>query len=208
MKRKITIKSLLREDVSLPPPFTVSELPHKAKLDQNEAPFDLRVKECYSVEITDLKDISVCGCEPYSYDFFVKNNGLRKGEFALELDGPKWLSLSLEQNFELEPGSNISIGLNIDAPCSGFREYDAMVTANLADNQDTDHHRPAVRATRGEFLRRFFHRGHPRDAPYRETECTQPGGYQQDIRCERQVMPGKSVQRGKPHPDKFQPDSG
>ena len=34
-------KSLLRKDVSLSPPFTVSELPHKAKLDQNEAPFDL-----------------------------------------------------------------------------------------------------------------------------------------------------------------------
>ena len=34
-------KSLLREGVSLSPPFTVSELPHKAKLDQNEAPFDL-----------------------------------------------------------------------------------------------------------------------------------------------------------------------
>ncbi len=35
------VKSLLREDVSFSPPFTVSELPHKAKLDQNEAPFDL-----------------------------------------------------------------------------------------------------------------------------------------------------------------------
>ncbi len=34
-------KSLLREGVSFSPPFTVSELPHKAKLDQNEAPFDL-----------------------------------------------------------------------------------------------------------------------------------------------------------------------
>lgn len=35
------IKALLREDVSFSPPFTVSELPHIAKLDQNEAPFDL-----------------------------------------------------------------------------------------------------------------------------------------------------------------------
>ncbi len=35
------VKNLLREDVSFSPPFTVSELPHKAKLDQNEAPFDL-----------------------------------------------------------------------------------------------------------------------------------------------------------------------
>ncbi|MCR4289039.1 MAG: hypothetical protein NUV86_02110 [Candidatus Scalindua sp.] len=35
------IKCLLREGVSFSPPFTVSELPHKAKLDQNEAPFDL-----------------------------------------------------------------------------------------------------------------------------------------------------------------------
>ena len=35
------VKSLLREGVSFSPPFTVSELPHKAKLDQNEAPFDL-----------------------------------------------------------------------------------------------------------------------------------------------------------------------
>jgi histidinol-phosphate aminotransferase len=34
-------KALLREDISFSPPFTVSELPHKAKLDQNEAPFDL-----------------------------------------------------------------------------------------------------------------------------------------------------------------------
>ncbi len=32
---------LLREGVPFSPPFTVSELPHKAKLDQNEAPFDL-----------------------------------------------------------------------------------------------------------------------------------------------------------------------
>ncbi len=31
----------LRKDVTLASPFTVSELPHKAKLDQNEAPFDL-----------------------------------------------------------------------------------------------------------------------------------------------------------------------
>ena len=35
------VKCLLREGVSFSPPFTVSELPHKAKLDQNEAPFDL-----------------------------------------------------------------------------------------------------------------------------------------------------------------------
>ncbi len=35
------VKSLLREDVSFSAPFTVAELPHKAKLDQNEAPFDL-----------------------------------------------------------------------------------------------------------------------------------------------------------------------
>ena len=41
MKQDIMVKSLLREDVSFSPPFTVSELPHKAKLDQNEAPFDL-----------------------------------------------------------------------------------------------------------------------------------------------------------------------
>ena len=41
MKQEILVKSLLREDVSFSPPFTVSELPHNAKLDQNEAPFDL-----------------------------------------------------------------------------------------------------------------------------------------------------------------------
>ena len=41
MKSKNIVKELLREDVSFSPPFTVSELPHKAKLDQNEAPFDL-----------------------------------------------------------------------------------------------------------------------------------------------------------------------
>jgi histidinol-phosphate aminotransferase len=41
MKQDIMVKSILREDVSSSPPFTVSELPHKAKLDQNEAPFDL-----------------------------------------------------------------------------------------------------------------------------------------------------------------------
>ncbi|MDP6923593.1 MAG: histidinol-phosphate transaminase [Candidatus Scalindua sp.] len=41
MKQEIAVKCLLREDVSYSPPFTVSELPHKAKLDQNEAPFDL-----------------------------------------------------------------------------------------------------------------------------------------------------------------------
>ena len=50
------VKGLLREGVSFSPPFTVSELPHKAKLDQNEAPFDLtddvkavlleKLKEC------------------------------------------------------------------------------------------------------------------------------------------------------------------
>ena len=34
-------KDLLREGVSFSSPFTVSELPHKAKLDQNEVPFDL-----------------------------------------------------------------------------------------------------------------------------------------------------------------------
>ena len=39
--RKNMVKALLREDISFSPPFTVSELPHKAKLDQNEAPFDL-----------------------------------------------------------------------------------------------------------------------------------------------------------------------
>jgi histidinol-phosphate aminotransferase len=41
MKQESVVKSLLREGVSFSPPFTVSELPHKAKLDQNEAPFDL-----------------------------------------------------------------------------------------------------------------------------------------------------------------------
>ncbi len=41
MKSENMAKSLLREDVSFTPPFSVSELPHKAKLDQNEAPFDL-----------------------------------------------------------------------------------------------------------------------------------------------------------------------
>ncbi len=41
MKSESIVKKLLREDVSFSPPFTVSELPHKAKLDQNEAPFDL-----------------------------------------------------------------------------------------------------------------------------------------------------------------------
>jgi len=41
MKQETAVKCLLREDVSFSPPFTVSELPHKAKLDQNEAPFDL-----------------------------------------------------------------------------------------------------------------------------------------------------------------------
>ncbi|KKK58687.1 hypothetical protein LCGC14_3041900, partial [marine sediment metagenome] len=35
------VKALLREGISFSPPFTVSERPHKAKLDQNEAPFDL-----------------------------------------------------------------------------------------------------------------------------------------------------------------------
>ncbi|MHC4454597.1 MAG: aminotransferase class I/II-fold pyridoxal phosphate-dependent enzyme, partial [Planctomycetota bacterium] len=38
-KNMVTV--LLREDISFSPPFTVSGLPHKAKLDQNEAPFDL-----------------------------------------------------------------------------------------------------------------------------------------------------------------------
>ena len=41
MKQETAVKYLLRKDVSSSPPFTVSELPHKAKLDQNEAPFDL-----------------------------------------------------------------------------------------------------------------------------------------------------------------------
>jgi len=41
MKSESMVKNLLREDISFSPPFTVSELPHKAKLDQNEAPFDL-----------------------------------------------------------------------------------------------------------------------------------------------------------------------
>lgn len=41
MKQENSVKCLLREDVTFSPPFTVSELPHKAKLDQNEAPFDL-----------------------------------------------------------------------------------------------------------------------------------------------------------------------
>ena len=41
MKHETVVKCLLREGVSLSSPFTVSELPHKAKLDQNEAPFDL-----------------------------------------------------------------------------------------------------------------------------------------------------------------------
>ena len=41
MKQETVVKWLLREGVSFSPPFTVSELPHKAKLDQNEAPFDL-----------------------------------------------------------------------------------------------------------------------------------------------------------------------
>ncbi len=41
MKQETVVKCLLREGVSFSPPFTVSELPHKAKLDQNEAPFDL-----------------------------------------------------------------------------------------------------------------------------------------------------------------------
>ncbi len=41
MKSENMVKGLLREGVSFSPPFTVSELPHKAKLDQNEAPFDL-----------------------------------------------------------------------------------------------------------------------------------------------------------------------
>lgn len=47
MEQESVVKRLLREDVSFTPPFTVSELPHKAKLDQNEAPFDLpeEVKE-------------------------------------------------------------------------------------------------------------------------------------------------------------------
>ncbi|MDR4504642.1 MAG: histidinol-phosphate aminotransferase family protein [Candidatus Scalindua sp.] len=54
--KKVSIKSVLRDDVSFSPPFTVSDLPHKAKLDQNEAPFDLpedvkeillgKLKEC------------------------------------------------------------------------------------------------------------------------------------------------------------------
>ncbi len=41
MKQETAVKRLLRDDISFSPPFTVSELPHKAKLDQNEAPFDL-----------------------------------------------------------------------------------------------------------------------------------------------------------------------
>ncbi len=41
MKYEDVARGLLREGVSFSPPFTVSELPHKAKLDQNEAPFDL-----------------------------------------------------------------------------------------------------------------------------------------------------------------------
>ncbi len=41
MKSINMAKGLLRVGVSFSPPFTVSELPHKAKLDQNEVPFDL-----------------------------------------------------------------------------------------------------------------------------------------------------------------------
>jgi histidinol-phosphate aminotransferase len=41
MKQETVVKWLLREGVSFSSPFTVSELPHKAKLDQNEAPIDL-----------------------------------------------------------------------------------------------------------------------------------------------------------------------
>ncbi len=56
MKQEIIAKNLLGEGVTFSSPFTVSELPHKAKLDQNEAPFDLpdetkvmlleKLKEC------------------------------------------------------------------------------------------------------------------------------------------------------------------
>ncbi|MDR4499119.1 MAG: histidinol-phosphate aminotransferase family protein [Candidatus Scalindua sp.] len=41
MNPESAVKSLLRDDISFSAPFTVSELPHKAKLDQNESPFDL-----------------------------------------------------------------------------------------------------------------------------------------------------------------------
>jgi len=41
MKYEDVARGLLSAGVSFSPPFTVSELPHKAKLDQNEAPFDL-----------------------------------------------------------------------------------------------------------------------------------------------------------------------
>jgi histidinol-phosphate aminotransferase len=38
------IKKLLRHDVALSPPFTVTEKPCRTKLDQNEAPFELPQK--------------------------------------------------------------------------------------------------------------------------------------------------------------------
>ena len=41
MKSDNMVKNLFREGISFSPPFTVSELPHIAKLDQNESPFDL-----------------------------------------------------------------------------------------------------------------------------------------------------------------------
>ncbi len=98
-------------------------------------PIDLSVKECYSVGIS-VSNVSVCGCETNSYNFFVKNKGLKKAEFGLELEGPEWLSLSLDQNFEIKSNESIGVGLDIDAPCSGFKTYNANIIAYLVDYPD------------------------------------------------------------------------
>lgn len=99
-------------------------------------PISLKTKNCYSVSVDfGVDNIAICGCEPYAYDFLVTNNGIKKEEIGLKLEGPDWISLGLNQNFELESGKSISVGLNIDAPCKS-KKYAADIIAYLTAQPD------------------------------------------------------------------------
>src|SRR3989338_3016647 len=95
-------------------------------------PLSFEVKKCYSAWVDfGVDDLSICGCEPYSYDISVGNDGIKREEIALELDAPDWISLGVNQNFWLDAGENMSIGLNMNVQCAA-RKYSAKLAAYIS----------------------------------------------------------------------------
>ena len=95
---------------------------------------DIDVEKCYSLSIEFEKEKDkICGGTKKQYSGEIINDGTKKSDIVLTLNGPNWIGLD-KSTYSVAPNNKQKFELNIDAPSNSEGVFNVIVKAEIQNN--------------------------------------------------------------------------